>query len=166
METKKKSSIANILIQVAKNLSDINDKLGKIEEAYLQEKSELSRNIGGLWNSFNEYKRDFTILKEDLKKTNEDLSKVKRTLFGEHETDLKGIIEKVQDINNNLNTLSQTVEGQINNLANTLKSLVEETKENNIKRDTTIKILTTMCTILTSGGFLTFVAFIYKIIAK
>ena len=148
METKKKRSIANILIQLVKNLSEINDKLGKIEETYIQEKSELSRNIGGLWNSLNEDKKRLTVLEENVKILGETSNQIERILYGEQAIGFAGIIGKMGDFENSL------------------KTLVEEIKENNIKRDTTIKILTTMCTILTSGGFLAFIAFIYKLITK
>lgn len=148
METKKKSSIANILIQVAKNLSDINEKLGKIKDAYLQEKTELSRNIGALWNSFNEDKKRLTVLEENVRMSSETLNQIERILYGEKAIGFAGIIGKMGDFENSL------------------KNLVEEIKESNIKRDTTIKILTTMCTILTSGGFIAFITFIYKLITK
>ena len=148
MEIKKKSSIANILIQVAKNLSEINEKLGKIEEAYLQEKTELSRNIGALWNSFNKDEKRLTVLEENVKILSETSNQIERILYGEQAIGFAGIIGKMGDFENSL------------------KTLVEEIKENNIKRDTTIKILTTMCTILTSGSFLAFIAFIYKLIVK
>ena len=160
----------NSLKEISKNMNEINTVLKKFIDLYTEEKTELTRNQGSLWNALNKNIKDTTIL-------NEDMLQMKRALFGEDKIGLKGVIQSYKEMNNNIqnltntfndkiNNLDNTVSKKINNLDDTLKSLVEETKENNIKRDTNIKILTTMCTILTSGGFLTFIAFIYKIIAK
>ena len=138
---------------------EIKDILQEFLEIYKNEKQELSRNQGALWNTTNSAVKDLTILKEEM-------SMLKRTLYGEDKTGFKGVVQNYREMCNSIQTLSDTVNKRITGLDISLNSFMNEFKEKEIQKNTTMKNINIFYTLITSAGFLTFCGFLYKLLTK
>lgn len=126
---------------------------------YKTEKIEFVNKQTNLEEITNKLNKEVTIMKEDI-------SLLQRTLYGEDKTGFKGVVQTTKELNNSILSLSDSFNEKIGDLSISLTSFMNEFKEKEIQKNTTIKNINIIYTLLSSTGFVAFCGFVYKLLIK